>query len=75
MPGPVHESRQDLASPVRSHIPRTLLGSRGTRPCGSTGGWGVGLSTAEFHYALAGDQETHDRHEDILQRANELRDL
>eukprot|EP00959_Pyramimonas_sp_CCMP1952_P179863 3760867-Pyramimonas_sp.AAC.1 len=36
---------------------------------------GVGLITAEFHYALAGDQEAQDRHEDILQRANELRDL
>eukprot|EP00959_Pyramimonas_sp_CCMP1952_P045426 948856-Pyramimonas_sp.AAC.1 len=36
---------------------------------------GLGFIAAEFHYALAGDQESRDRHEDILQRANELRDL
>eukprot|EP00959_Pyramimonas_sp_CCMP1952_P142657 2986712-Pyramimonas_sp.AAC.1 len=29
----------------------------------------------EFHCALAGDQESFNRLEDILQRANELRDL
>eukprot|EP00959_Pyramimonas_sp_CCMP1952_P175925 3676382-Pyramimonas_sp.AAC.1 len=26
MPGPVHESRQGLAPPVRPHIPRAMLG-------------------------------------------------
>eukprot|EP00959_Pyramimonas_sp_CCMP1952_P155698 3256644-Pyramimonas_sp.AAC.1 len=29
MPGPVHESRQGLAPPVRPHIPRAMLGSSG----------------------------------------------
>eukprot|EP00959_Pyramimonas_sp_CCMP1952_P362567 7592789-Pyramimonas_sp.AAC.1 len=36
---------------------------------------GVGLITAEFHCALAGDQESLNRHEDVLRAANELRDL
>eukprot|EP00959_Pyramimonas_sp_CCMP1952_P080689 1685952-Pyramimonas_sp.AAC.1 len=36
---------------------------------------GVGLIAVEFHYALAGDQESLDRHEDILRGANGLRDF
>eukprot|EP00959_Pyramimonas_sp_CCMP1952_P195850 4094516-Pyramimonas_sp.AAC.1 len=50
-----------------------MEGSASEAPCAICRG--VGLTTAEFHYALAGDQESHIRHEDILQRANELRDL
>eukprot|EP00959_Pyramimonas_sp_CCMP1952_P092728 1940554-Pyramimonas_sp.AAC.1 len=36
---------------------------------------GVGLITAEFHYALAGDQDALSRHGEILRGTNELRDL
>eukprot|EP00959_Pyramimonas_sp_CCMP1952_P163080 3409029-Pyramimonas_sp.AAC.1 len=36
---------------------------------------GVGLITAEFHYALAGDQDAWNRREGILRGTNELRDL
>eukprot|EP00959_Pyramimonas_sp_CCMP1952_P066858 1395916-Pyramimonas_sp.AAC.1 len=50
-----------------------MAGSAREAPCAICRG--VGLITAEFHYALAGDQESLNRHEDILRRANELRDL
>eukprot|EP00959_Pyramimonas_sp_CCMP1952_P310455 6497489-Pyramimonas_sp.AAC.1 len=36
---------------------------------------GVGPIAAEFHYALAGDQDAANRHGEILRGANELRDL
>eukprot|EP00959_Pyramimonas_sp_CCMP1952_P449205 9405740-Pyramimonas_sp.AAC.1 len=36
---------------------------------------GLGLIAAEFHYALAGDHNAANRHEEILRGANELRYL
>eukprot|EP00959_Pyramimonas_sp_CCMP1952_P319320 6681890-Pyramimonas_sp.AAC.1 len=62
----------------RAHVDRQLAenmeGSATERgPCPICRG--VGLITAEFHYALARDQESLDRHGDILRGANELRDL
>eukprot|EP00959_Pyramimonas_sp_CCMP1952_P415748 8711152-Pyramimonas_sp.AAC.1 len=50
-----------------------MEGSATEAPCAICRG--VGLITAEFHYALAGDQESLDRHEDILRGANEFRDI
>eukprot|EP00959_Pyramimonas_sp_CCMP1952_P454366 9469792-Pyramimonas_sp.AAC.1 len=50
-----------------------MKGSASEAPCAICRG--VGLITAEFHCALAGDQEPLYRHEDILRGANELRDL
>eukprot|EP00959_Pyramimonas_sp_CCMP1952_P158702 3319543-Pyramimonas_sp.AAC.1 len=50
-----------------------MEGSASEAPCAICRGGG--LITAEFHYALAGDQDALDRHEDTLRGANELRDL
>eukprot|EP00959_Pyramimonas_sp_CCMP1952_P341897 7162051-Pyramimonas_sp.AAC.1 len=50
-----------------------MEGSATEAPCAICRG--VGFITAEFHYALAGDQESPDSREDILRGANEFRDL
>eukprot|EP00959_Pyramimonas_sp_CCMP1952_P371668 7782937-Pyramimonas_sp.AAC.1 len=50
-----------------------MEGSAREAPCAIRRG--VGLIAAEFHFALAGYQEAHDRHEYIRQRASELREL
>eukprot|EP00959_Pyramimonas_sp_CCMP1952_P217774 4554509-Pyramimonas_sp.AAC.1 len=62
---------------AHAHVDRQLAGnlegSAPEAPCAICRG--VGLITAEIHYALAGDQESLDHHEGILRGANELRDL
>eukprot|EP00959_Pyramimonas_sp_CCMP1952_P106024 2216774-Pyramimonas_sp.AAC.1 len=51
---------------ARAHVDRQL---------GGTMKRGVGLIAAEFHYALAGDQDAASRHGETLRGANEFRDL
>eukprot|EP00959_Pyramimonas_sp_CCMP1952_P325688 6816680-Pyramimonas_sp.AAC.1 len=50
-----------------------MEGSASEAPCAICRG--VGLTTGEFHFALAGDQETLNRREVTLRGAKELRDL
>eukprot|EP00959_Pyramimonas_sp_CCMP1952_P346325 7253334-Pyramimonas_sp.AAC.1 len=62
---------------VQAHVDRQVAGimegSACEAPCAVCRG--VGFIVAAFHCAPAGGQETHDRHEDVLQRANDLTDL
>eukprot|EP00959_Pyramimonas_sp_CCMP1952_P038439 804280-Pyramimonas_sp.AAC.1 len=62
---------------AHAHVVRQLAGNvQGTAteaPCVICKG--VGLITAGFHHALAGDQDARNRHEEVLRGANEVRDL
>eukprot|EP00959_Pyramimonas_sp_CCMP1952_P075475 1577391-Pyramimonas_sp.AAC.1 len=58
---------------VDRHLAGNIEGSATEAPCAICRGFG--LITAGFHSALAGDQGSFNRHEDILRGANELRDL